>query len=372
MRAIAVSKMMRGLIGLTLLAGLLLINIKQPALIKDVFLKLSVDEDITDSINQIFINRNYAIISGDLKLIQSMYDTSTKYGIWAYEHESTKAKYIHNWEQKQGAKFIDIIPAVKVRSIKQNGEKYTINLMCSTEYKYIYENEPDVINSFMIGTYHVLDMKFKDNAWVITREWYKDPFEDSLNLDKIDVDSIKQYISTHAKRDISSISERRKNVVEYADKYSGAANMKNCSPKYNKKYRNYNSQGGDCANFASQMLYEGGKFRKTHAWNYDDKGATRAWVNADGFKNYMLYSGRASLIAYGNYEKVYKASYKLLPGDFIAYEKNGDITHISVVTGVDSKGYSLVNCHNTDRNRVPWDLGWSGSKIKFWLVRVHF
>ncbi|EKN42640.1 hypothetical protein CFSAN001627_05472, partial [Clostridium botulinum CFSAN001627] len=75
------------------------------------------------------------------------------------------------------------------------------------------------------------------------------------------------------------------------------------------------------ANFASQILFEGGKFRKNSTWNYDSKGATRAWVNADGFKDYMIYSGRASVIAHGDYEKVYKASYKLLPGDFVAYEK---------------------------------------------------
>jgi len=86
----------------------------------------------------------------------------------------------------------------------------------------------------------------------------------------------------------------------------------------------------------------------------------------------MINSGRASVIAYGNYDKVYKASYKLLPGDFVAYEKKNDITHISVVTGADSRGYSLVSCHNSDRNKVPWDLGWSDKRIKFWLVRVHY
>ena len=56
----------------------------------------------------------------------------------------------------------------------------------------------------------------------------------------------------------------------------------------------------------------------------------------------MISSGRASLIAYGNYEKVYKASYKLLPGDFVAYEKKGKVTHISVVTGADSKVILLL------------------------------
>ena len=53
-------------------------------------------------------------------------------------------------------------------------------------------------------------------------------------------------------------------------------------------------------------------------------------------------------------------------------QKKGDITHISVVTGADSKGYSLVTCHNTDRNNVPWDLGWSDKKIIFWLVHVNY
>lgn len=372
MRTIMVKRMLKGLIGLLILAALLFIYTEQPAEIRDVFVRLGEDEELIDSIDQIFRDRNIAIINGDLKLIKSMYDTSTKYGTWAYQHESTKVKYIDNWEQKQGVKFIDIIPTVKIRSIKPKGEKFTVNLVCSTEYKYVYENEPDIVNSSRIGTYHVIDLLYRDEVWIITREWYKDPFEDSLNLEKINTDSINQYISTYASRDLSDIGDRRKNAVEYAEKYCGAASEEKHGFKYNKKYRNYNSEGGDCANFASQVLHEGGKFRKNYMWNYDSKGATRAWINADDFKNYMLCSGRASLIAYGSYEKVYKASYKLLPGDFIAYEKNGDITHISVVTGADSKGYSLVSCHNTDRNRVPWDLGWSGSKIKFWLVRVHY
>jgi hypothetical protein len=86
----------------------------------------------------------------------------------------------------------------------------------------------------------------------------------------------------------------------------------------------------------------------------------------------MVNSGRASVVAYGTYDKVYKSAYKLEPGDFIAYEKKGDVTHISVVSGADSKGYTLVTCHNTDRNKVPWDLGWSNRGIKFWLVRVNY
>ncbi len=372
MGAVMARKGMKEIAALLVLIMLLFLYIGQQGAIRGVFLGLGETEDLTDSIRQIFRNRNNAIISGDLKLIESLYDTSSKYGNWAHQHELTKVRYIQNWGKKQGVKFIDIIPTLKIRSIKPKGDRFTVNLLCSTEYRYVYENDPDTVNTSRIGTYHVLDLLYKDEAWIITREWYKDPFEDILNLGRIKVDSIKEYISNHAPRDLSNIGERRRKAVEYAEKYCGAASEEKHGFKYNKKYRNYNSQGGDCANFASQVLHEGGKFRKNHMWNYNSGGATRAWVNADGFKSYMLHSGRASLIAHGNYEKVYKASYKLLPGDFIAYEKNGDITHISVVTGADSKGYSLVTCHNTDRNNVPWDLGWSSSKIRFWLVRVHY
>lgn len=333
---------------------------------------LNTKEEVEQSIQQIFKNRNKAIIDRDLELIESIYDINTKYGTWAYEYEKKKMDYICNWEEKQGIKLTEINPQVVIKSIKGDENKYSVNLLNSTEYKYVYIDKPEEINISRIGTYHSLTLVKKDDIWVITKEWYKDPFADSLNLDNIKTDSIKQHILSQNSRDISNISQKRLKTIEYANIYCGAASEEQYGFKYNSKYRDYNSQGGDCANFASQMLFEGAKFKKNSIWNYDSKDATHAWLNADGFKNYMLGSGRASLIAYGNYEKVYKASYKLLPGDFIAYEKNGDVNHISMVTGVDSKGYSLVSCHNSDRNKVPWDLGWSDKKIKFWLVHINY
>jgi hypothetical protein len=329
-------------------------------------------EEVTKVIEDIFRYRNEAILNGDLEFIESMYDMKTKYGNWAFQYEQRKVKYVHNWAEKQGVRFVEINPTVVIRRLRGGNGSYSANLLCSTEYKYSYEDQPEVINSSRIGTYHNLNLINKDGAWIITKEWYKDPFGDSLNLENIKADDIKQYILSQPVRDLSTIAERRKKAVEYSDMYCGAASEEKYGFKYNKKYRDYNPQGGDCANFASQVLHEGGKFKKNGSWNYDKGGATGSWVNADKFKNYWVGSGRASVIAHGSYEKVYKASYKLLPGDFVAYEIKGDITHISVVTGADSKGYTLVSCHNSDRNKVPWDLGWSSKKIRYWLVRVHF
>jgi hypothetical protein len=328
-------------------------------------------EEVISGIEQIFQSRNKAILQEDVEIIESMYDTNTKYGTWAFEHEIQKMKYVKNWAEKQGVKFIDITPQVVVRRLTIKDNKFSANLICSTEYKYIYEDQPDVINKSRIGTYHNLQLMNKEGVWIITKEWYTDPFADSLNINNLKVDSIKQHILSQSSRDLSTINNRRLKAAEYAQQYCGAASEEQYGFKYNKKYKDFNPQGGDCANFASQILFEGAKFKKNSTWNYAKGNATRAWVNADGFKAYMVGSGRASVIAYGSYEKVYKQSYKLLPGDFVAYEKKGDITHISVVTGADSRGYSLVSCHNTDRHKVPWDLGWSDKNIKFWLVRVH-
>ncbi|MFZ5968570.1 MAG: amidase domain-containing protein [Bacillota bacterium] len=329
------------------------------------------DEEISKVVQQLFDDRNRAMLQRDFETLTELYDRSTRLGQWAYEHEEKKTKYLHKWSEKQGIKFFEISPKVITRSVKTKNQGFTLNLLVSTTYKYIYENEPDHVNQFRIGTYHVLDIIPKDEVWVIAKEWYTDPFADSLHIDELKSADIKQYILQQQPPDLSNLDERRKNAVAYADQYCGAAGDEESGYSYNKKYKNYNPLGGDCANFASQILYEGGKFRKTGGWNYD-KGGSRAWVNAQGFKDYMLNSGRASLIARGTYEKVYKAAYKFKPGDFVAYEKKGKIVHISVVTGVDSKGYPLVNCHNTDRYRVPWDLGWSDKGIKFWLVHVHF
>lgn len=330
------------------------------------------DEEITNCIKQIFQNRNKAILCSDLELLQSIYDMDTKYGTWAYEYEVKKMKYIHNWEEKQGVKFTDINPEIVIKKIRKSDSTISLNLICSTNYKYYYSDTSNIENNSRIGTYHNLRLENKDGTWIISKEWYKDPFGDSLNLDNIKADSIKEYILSQNPKDFFNLNQRRVTATDYAKQYCGAASEEQYGYKYNRKYRDYNPQGGDCANFASQILHEGGKFKKNSSWNYDSGGATSSWLNADSFKSYMTNSGRASVISYGSYEKVYKSSFSLLPGDFVAYEKKGDITHISVVTGADSKGYALVTCHNSDRNNVPWDLGWSNKNIRFWLVRVHY
>ena len=323
-------------------------------------------------LQNLFDYRNKAILEQNEVILKEIYDTDRKTGLWAYEHEIEKMKYLKNWSSKQGVIFNNIKTNVRIRKVKEKEEDlYGIICNVATDYNYSYETEKDKQNIFRIGTEHYLNVKIKDNQYIITKEWYTDPFADSLNLENIKSEDIRVYISEQEKPEIQLSLEQEK-AIDYAHKYCGVSTDEGFEFKFNKDYKNFNPDGGDCANFASQIMYESGKFKKNNIWNYNNRDGTKAWVNAQGFKNYILNSGRGSLILKGSYEQTYKQAYNLRPGDFVAYEKSGRITHVSTVTGLDSKGYPLVTCHNTDRLLVPWDLGWSNKAIRFHLIKVHY
>lgn len=335
--------------------------------------EIELKSEFTSHLKNLFDNRNSAIMNHDEEILKTLYDTDIKFGLWAYEHEIKKMKYLKNWSDKQGVAFYDIDENLKINKIREREENlYGIICTVSTKYKYYYENQPNIQNEFQIGTQHYLNVKIINNKCVITKEWYTDPFADSLNLENINSKDIKNYILSQNEVKLS-LSDIQKKAVDYAHKYCGAAtNVEGKVYLTNTSYKDFNSDGGDCANFASQIMYESGKFSKNTTWNYEKGSATKAWVNAQGFKNYLIYSGRGYYIAKGSYEDVYKEAYKLRPGDILGYEKKGRITHVSTVTGLDSKGYPLVTCHNTDRLLVPWDLGWSDKSIRFHLIKVNY
>lgn len=330
-----------------------------------------IKKDFEFLLVDLFESRNAAVVKGDTELLKGFYDLNIKVSQWAYESEAKKTQYLINWSEKQSVNFHDLHSIVKVRKVKER-EKDLYGVICdvATEFNYSYTDTPDINNSFRLGTNHYLNLKKVDDKYIITKEWYTDPFADSLDMDNIKSKEIDEYILSKSAPEFTP-SERLTKAMDYAHKYCGISTDEEFIFKYNPNYKNFNPDGGDCANFASQILNEGG-FKKNSYWNYSNGEATKAWVNAQGFKNYMVGSGKASYIAKGSYNQVYKSAFNMRPGDFVAYEKKGRITHISTVTGFDSKGYPLVTCHNTNRLLVPYDLGWSNSNITFHLIHVHY
>jgi len=126
--------------------------------------------------------------------------------------------------------------------------------------------------------------------------------------------------------------------VEYADRYCGAAADEQYGYSYNKKYKNYNPLGGDCANFASQFSMkeanssrpEHGGMKKTEAKH----GQRPCFQQLHALQRQRFINRKRYLQS--SFQSFIQAS----AGDYIAYEKKGKVVHISVVTGADSKGYT--------------------------------
>lgn len=326
-----------------------------------------VGKEIEDVLEDCFRQRDAALVTGNSSYIRGQFDTSSTYGKWSYEHELGRIKYIKEWSNARKVKFKDCESKLKIFSIRPGKNSVRVYMSVRTKLSYVYTDKPWDLNEFCLGTRHTINLVNKQGTWYVTVDWYSDPLEDSGVAGT--------FMSTSEQNtEVLAYAAGRYNrakAVEYADRYCGALWDREDGYKYNTKYRNYADLGGDCANFASQVLADksAGNLRMDGTWLYKRGSASRAWVNASSFTRYIMYSGKGRLIARGKYNKVAGLTKNLSPGDIVAYERKGDIVHVSVVTAKDSNGMLLVNSHTNDRYHVPWDLGWD-STVSFWLLKI--
>lgn len=329
---------------------------------------------IKAEIENIYNTRSSSFITGNTKSLNKFFDTSRNQSKWALQHEINRIKYLQDWSKSRNIKFKNITSSVRIKKINTTKKYIKVYLEESYKFDYLYNFDKNkTINSFGVGIRHSLNLTNKDNKWIILSDWYTDCFEDALSRYN---NSVSENITT-AYTNSPKFAYNRKKAVEYANKYCGAAWGNKNNFKYNPKYKDYTGKGGDCTNFISQVLSdaEGGSLSSDSAW----KKGSYAWVNADGLKNYLLFTGKGTVIKKGTFKELTTllnnkgaAITKLRLGDLICYEKsNNNIDHFAIVTGFDSEGYPLINSHTTDRYKVPWDLGWGDANIKFLLIHIN-
>ncbi|MFX0548583.1 amidase domain-containing protein [Hathewaya histolytica] len=358
-------------------------------------------EDYNDYIHSFFYTKNQTFFSSDLKPIKEFYDTTQNHGKYSLDHEIRRFRYLRDWASERGIRFIEISSKPSIKKITDKGNIANIRVDEEYIFKYVYEGEENPKeNQFGVALFHNLRLKKVNKSFKICNDYYLDCFEDGLKAYNIDLKENtlpkpkpqKYDFTKLPKKDIPEYKEVKKGsynrlkAVEYADRYCGVTwATGNKTPKYNKKYKNFTGIGGNCTNYISQCLgdSDGGGLRHGSGWhsiNVPNSGTegSAAWVNADAFKNHLLYSGKGRLVKKGSFNDLIKISEdntnpyfeKLELGDIIAYAKKNDIDHNAIITNFDSHGYPMINSHTVDRYHVPFDLGWGDKDIYFHLIHM--
>jgi hypothetical protein len=329
------------------------------------------DPGVAKVLNDLYAARARALVTGAAPgALEGFYDLSVQGGQFALAHEVGRIAYMQAWAPARQLKVTDAATLVTNLRVKVNGDRATVSLISRTKLAYQYDGTT-AVNVMGTGSWHYLEMTRKDDRWLVAKEFYLDAMGDEFTQPFVPADKAPPTLAPAADSKAAAKKGRldREGARAYAETYCGAAWGCGNNSDYNDRYQSYKNLGGDCANFASQVLTEGGGLKPDWVWR-GKGGGSNCWVNAQAFVRYLSGSGRGTVVARGRYAQVEPALSKLRPGDIIGYQEKGTITHVSVVTGVDAAGVPVVAAHTADRYRNPWDLGW-GKETLFWLVHLR-
>ncbi|WP_431089995.1 amidase domain-containing protein [Paenibacillus sp. 8b26] len=339
-------------------------------------------DEVIPFLQELFDDRTRLLMDQDKTHIEDHYLLKDKRSNYAYLHEMNRAEYIQEWAKHRKMKFVNAESSIRIARAEVLGDTAKVSLVQSLKLSYEYIGSYPGQHDFGIGTRHGITLRKKDSRWYVEREWYSDPLEEnSKKIERSDLSFIPHKDPVPSEKVTHKYNRAR--AVEYANKYAGITWGAGNRQRYNQKYLDYNSKGGDCTNFSSQVIgdkEEGGGLPMKSGWHYlYGNGGSQAWVQTDAFKNFLIRSGYGRIIGQGSFSDIVHSVNdrqqhlnrpQLLPGDLIAYVLKGDVDHFSVVVGFDQAGYPLVNSHTADRFRVPFDLGWDRS-TKYLLIHIQ-
>jgi hypothetical protein len=341
------------------------------------------------------------LMDGDLERIRLNYATDELRGEYALLKEEERTAYFRSWLAERGLTLESASAWFEIDSVMSLGRNsYRMEITEHATYTYravagqldlaqtsSQARSPTASPTHTFGsrTVHVLETVFEDGRWKIAYDWYADPLGDGP------VNPGKGRITPHANGtqsdpnarvpdvpDSSAPSQRfnREKAAQYALRHSGVRSLPG-GGKYNRDYQVYSYVGGDCANFASQVLAAGG-LPQGYGWAYS-RGGTSAWTCSQDLIWYLTGSGAGRRLYRGDFagallplpDSTRGAISLLQPGDIIGYESGGEVVHVAVVVGVDPYGWPIIASHTADRLYFPWDLGWDQDTV-FWFIQIVY
>jgi len=256
------------------------------------------------------------------------------------------------------------------------------------ELKKEAENTPTNITSG-IGVYHTVVLLRKGNSWKILKDSYNEGFDLTKSPDfkeskkdcKVSTQP-KPYLQAqtiHITEYYPQSSYNPDDALNYAD-YCVDPSSPDSVPYtnddfYNLNYKNFNSSGGDCANYVSQCLYAGNErmvkdssnlyngwyydnndtgisdpsqYNSSCSWLNDDKHYSNSWIGVGSLKTFLISHNRG-------YE--YSTLSYAVRGDVLENAKSNVPEyqwHTMIVRSNPSGDLIFVDGHNNDRYNCPY------------------
>lgn len=260
------------------------------------------------------------------------------------EDEIIRADKIFSSASANNTSILKSTSSFKVESVTltDNG----VNLSAYEWIFYLYD-ESGFTDISGYGVDHKIEIGISDEeVYFVSSQWSEDTFDKITSSGFIEeiteIEEAEENISTSAILGAASYTYSADLAVAYADKYA---------LDYNTAYPDYNSYGGDCANFVAQCIAAGG-FPTSNDFYIKGLGnASISWVSSTNQRNYLSSFGKVI----DNPEPA-----QVLAGNPVYYGYDVTTTkyaHSAICTGKNTAGTPVVNAHNNDRYRVNWQLG---------------
>lgn len=242
----------------------------------------SIKSTIKKFLNELLINNDFKRFTSNDKLNKLL---------------DLKIKYFTLYNKKSSLPILNSYSKIKYDFIKHVDEDYS--LVKFSAYS-LFDINGEGFNSITISTYISL-LKKISNKWFI--EYisdieslkyvinYKDPKAFILSYNALLDKEIDKYnslllnfntlnININSTVSVSSVlkktSYERIKAVKYAEKYA---------LDYNKEYKDFDENGGDCTNFVSQTIHHAG-IATSSTW----KPYSNSWIRVKELRDYLIYN----------------------------------------------------------------------------------
>lgn len=353
--------------------------------------------------------RRRSLLTGDAGPLESFYKVSTTGGLFGWENEKRRVSYLRRWAEARGIRILGTEGFVEIDHVapeEPGGARYWLEITEHMRFTYAYAPESPLVALASTGeagdgpapeegpqevrfgsrSVQVLEVVRSGESWKIVTNWYCDPLGTYWDPPTVPLSPEKEPPEKKQEAPFLTTASGgsrydRARAVDYAVRHSGVRSLEE-GGRYNLEYRVYSFPGGDCANFASQVLTAGG-LPEDGGWRYDrarDEGST-SWVRSESLVWHLLASGTGRCTFRGRFSDLFededgtprfaRIRRLLSEGDIVAYEKGGEIVHVAVVVDFDPLGYPLVASHTADRLFFPFDLGWTDSTV-MWFIHIVY